>query len=347
MGRLVAAGLLALSVGGCTTGPEGGEGGAPYDGPPIPWAYAPFPEPSVPADNPQTKEKAALGLALFYDPILSRDEKTACVPVSVGVDGEGPVGPGRDGPNKTTRNSLTLWNVAFRPALFHDGRTPSLEEQALLPIENEREMDLPVAQAVAKLRAVPAYRALFEAAFPGEAEPINEQNLARALSAFQRTLVSKRATYDRYVAGDVGALADETVAGMFLFAEAGCASCHEPPLFEASRYARRLESSDRGRALVTGLPEDEGAFRIATLRNIRDSGPYFHDGRAVSLLDAVRTEVGVAVARGESRPMSDLEIQRIETFLDKALIDRSGEPARPRSVPRGLKVPADGNRIPR
>lgn len=321
-----------------------------------------FPEVSHPASNPPTPDKLELGRVLFYDPILSRDGEVACatchseiwgmgdgLPLSVGVDGEGPAGPGRTGPNVTTRNASTLWNVAFRESLFWDGRVSSLEEQALLPIENEVEMDRDVDELIADLAANDGYRALFGAAFPDDDDPVSRANLAKALSVFQRSFVSALAPYDRYVSGDEGALNDESRAGMALFEEAGCADCHVPPLFESDRFADRGvgDGGDAGREEITGDPADRGAFRVPTLRNLRETGPYFHDGSVVELEQAVVMEVARSVAEGTSRALTVQETEAIATFLRKGLMDRSQEPDRPESVPSGLDVPLDGFRIPR
>ena len=148
--------------------------------------------------------------------------------LSVGVDGEGPTGPGREGPNVTTRNAPTIWNVAFKDAMFWDGRADSLEEQALMPLKEERELDLDPEVAAERIAAIPEYVELFEAAFPGEG--VTAENLGRALAALERSVLSTRAPYDRYVQGDLGALSDEAKRGMMLFAEGGCDACHVPPL---------------------------------------------------------------------------------------------------------------------
>lgn len=359
-------GLMALCACACseeTTSPEPEP--EPYDGPPIPWAYEAFPVVVEPLDNPSTEAKVSLGRLLFYDPVLSRDQLTACatchselwgmsdgLAVSIGVDGEGPTGPGRTGPNLTTRNAQTLWNAALRRELFWDGRSSSLEQQALEPLKAERELDLDPEQAAARIAGIPGYRPLFEAAFPLEQDPITPLNIAKALAAFERTLVSNRAPYDRYVQGDEGSLREEVRVGMELFAEAGCAGCHVPPLFESNRYERRLplsthEEADPGRMDVTGEQADRGKVRVPTLRNLRETGPYFHDGSVVELDDAVALEVEVAVLQGESRALSPEEVEGIVVFLKKGLMDRSREPDRPEEVPSGLPVPEDGFRIPR
>lgn len=355
--RALAAGVHALSAVllACGDGEEGVQ--RPYDGPPIPWAYQAFPSPVVPENGAASE----LGRLLFYDPILSGDQATACATChseiwglsdglarSVGVGGKGPTGPGRTGPNVTRRNSQTLWNVAFRRDLFWDGREHSLETQALAPLLEPGELGLSPASAVKALEAVPEYVALFAQAFPNAEPAVSEQTLGRALAAFQRTLVTDRAPYDQYVAGDPGALAPKTRDGMWLFAEARCNSCHVPPLFESSSYAVRVSASeDPGRYEVTGRSEDFGAFRTPTLRNTRDSEPFFHDGGAATLREAVARELELQVQSGASRPMSDSEIDAITVFLDKALTDRSRDPNRPKHVPSGLPVPKDGFRVPR
>ncbi|MFO0553740.1 MAG: cytochrome c peroxidase [Polyangiaceae bacterium] len=350
--RAVFTGGLALSA--CTDAERVDPVDAPYEGPALPWAYSAFPERA-----PEPPATVELGRLLFYDPILSGDQETACatchseewgmgdgLAVSIGVDGEGPTGPGRTGPNQTTRNALTLWNAVFRFELFWDGRVQSLEDQALKPLLQEKELALDPKEAARRIGAIPAYRALFRAAFPGE-DIVTPIQIARALSAFERTLISDLSPYDRYVGGDEGALSDESIEGMTLFAEAGCASCHVPPLFESNRYVMRIPSDDPGRAAITGDDADEGAFRVPTLRNLRETGPYFHDGSVVALEDAVLAESQVSAARGEGKSLDADEAALVAGFLKKALMDRSREPTRPDEVPSGLDVPRDGLRIPR
>lgn len=357
--RLGSGVALLLALAGCGGEPAGAH---EYHGPPIPWAYAPFPEAPAPKDNPTTADKQELGRLLFYDPVLSTDRLTACATChseiwglsdglarSVGVGGKGPTGPGRTGPNVTRRNAPTLWNVAHKQRLFWDGRSSSLEAQALEPLADPRELGRPPAEVAAELASIPAYAALFAAAFPTDAEPVRGENLARAIAAFERSFSSRRATYDRYVAGDRGALDPETIRGMELFAEAKCSSCHLPPLFDGPRFANRGvgDGSDGGRAEISGDEAERGAFAVPTLRNSRDSEPYFHDGSAQTLRDAVAHEAARSAAEGQSRELGPDEIDAITRFLDKALTDVSAEPDRPESVPSGLPVPKDGFRIPR
>jgi cytochrome c peroxidase len=357
--------LTALVLAACD-GSGGGSGGgsgepdAAVNLPPLPWPSVAMARAPEPADNPGTPAKIALGELLFYDPILSTDKAVACVTchseiwgmsdglaLSVGVDGKGPAGPGREGPNVTRRNAATLWNVAYRPLLFADGRTKTLEEQVLGPLDEPKELGREPDAVVADLAANAEYTALFGEAFPDDAKPVSVLNLQRAVAAFERTLVTDRAPYDQYVNGDAGALSAAAQRGMNLFAEVGCAGCHVPPLFESSRFVDRgvvplAGVADDGREEVTHDPADHAAFRVPTLRNVRETGPYFHTGAVDSLGDAVRQEGARA-----SRSLDDAEIADIVAFLDKGLTDPSRSPTRPKTVPSGLPVPVDGFRIPR
>ncbi len=349
--------LLGAVAGLCVVA-CGGDQAEPEPGNVAPWPDSGLADVVEPADNPTTEAKRELGRLLFYDPVLSTDRLTACatchseiwgmsdgLDVSVGVDGEGPTGPGRVGPNKTRRNAQTLWNVGYRQNLFWDGRSTSLEDQALEPLRTPEELGRDPAEAAAEIATIPAYAKRFAAAFDG-AKP-TPTTIAKALAAFQRTMISRRAPYDRFVAGDDGALSDETKLGMQRFADAGCPTCHTAPLFDSERFVDRglAGDDDKGRAEVTDNPADTGRFRVPTLRNVRESGPFFHDGSAETLLDAVRHEVSLVPSE---RGVFDAEDVRLITqFLDKALTDRTSEPARPDEVPSGLPVPQDGFRIPR
>lgn len=346
--------VLALALlGACGDGGEEQSTATPE----LPWDPGTWPAYEAPDER-----QADLGKLLFYDPLLGADGTTACatchsehwgmsdgLPVSVGLDGVGAVGPGRVGPNHTRRNSQSLWNVAFRERLFWDGRAMTLEEQVSEPLTAAEELGSSEAGVVAALQANPEYSALFADAFPGE--PLGFQQVARALAAFQRVLVSDWAPYDRYVKGDLGALNEQSQRGLQAFGEQGCAGCHAPPRFELELYADRGQPNadgvvDDGRFEVTGDPSDMRAFRVPTLRNLRDSEPYFHAGSAATVEDAVRAELafsqGVAPA-----DVADDVVADITHFLVKALTDRTRQQPRPARLPSGLPVPLDNFRIPR
>ena len=350
------AAALGLALMGCA-------GGETAPVPPTP-VRVQAPRMEVPADNPVTAEKAELGRMLFHDPILSSDRAVACVTChgqiwgfsdglrySIGVGGSGPAGTGRVGPTHTRRNSSTLWNVGYRAALFWDGRARTLEEQVTGPMNDPIELGRPPADVARDLRAIPAYVALFRRAFPGDAEPVTERNLARAIATFERTLVSFRARYDRYRAGDDGALDATEHRGLALFEELRCGECHAPPFFDRERYDPSLTTPtegapDDGRMEHTRDASDRGRFLVPTLRNLRESQPYFHDGSVATVHDAIALE---AAGRPGGRRLNADELAALVAFVRDALIDTStlSVIGRPETVPSGLSVPQDGYRIPR
>jgi cytochrome c peroxidase len=242
-----------------------------------------------------------------------------------------------------TRNAPTLWNVAYRASLFLDGRETSLERQVSAPLASSIELDKPIDLVVADLSAIPEYVALFAAAFPeAGSESVSEANLRRAIVAFEKTLVSTRSLYDGFVGGDARALDARQQDGLARFGALGCERCHVPPSFDSEAFFDRgIGDGDLGRAAVTGRPEDERAFRVPTLRNVRASDPYFHDGSVGALEDAIAHEVWLETGR-EVEPE---ELESLTAFIGRALVDRSRQPDRPETVPSGLPVPIDGFRI--
>jgi cytochrome c peroxidase len=168
-----------------------------------------------------------------------------------------------------------------------------------------------------------------------------------ALAAFVRTVVSVDAPYDEYARGDPNALSPDEIRGMFLFADLGCPTCHTPPRFEREQYAdagiRTPGVKDTGRYDVTMSPADLYAMRVPTLRNLRETGPYFHDGSVTAISDAVSVMTKVFGTRAATTD----EVAAVTTFLTKSLVDLSNSPERPLTVPSGLPVPLDGLEINR
>jgi cytochrome c peroxidase len=356
--------LLAAALGaGCAGDPGADASPEPLAPADLPWVAEAMPAAPYPADNPPSEAKRLLGRALFYDPVTSGDRATACVtchseiwglgdqlPRSVGVEGRGAIGPGRVGPNMTRRNSPALWNAAHKERLFWDGRAATLEEQAIMPMQAADELARDPAELVAELRTLAAYEASFRAAFPDDEEPITLDNVARALATFVRAYQSDRAPYDQYLRGDLLALDEADRRGMQLFAELDCSGCHVPPRFESEQYADRAiagssELADEGRAEATGKAADRGLFRVPTLRNVRETGPFFHDGSVARLEDAVRHEVALQVAAGLRGPLDEAEHADLLGFIRRALVDTSREQHPPKSVPSGLPIPLDGDRL--
>lgn len=241
----------------------------------------------VPDDNPTTPEKAALGKQLFFDPRLSGDNTRSCatchLPEKAFADGRARA-DGLDG-EPLSRNTPSLLNVAFQSKFFWDGRAASLEEQALVPIEDRREMAQDLGALEEELSAVPEYVEQFRAVFDSG---VTRDSIAKALAAFQRTLVTGPSPFDRYLAGDEDAISAEARHGLELFqGDAGCVRCHNGPLLADGEFYRLgVSFADRGRAALTGKEEDRGKFRTPSLRNVAQTAPYMHNG-SMRTLDQV------------------------------------------------------------
>jgi cytochrome c peroxidase len=317
---VVMAAVTAMVVGGCElertelSSDDGVTGERPEGVSPL---FQPLPETAPePADNPGTEERVALGHQLFFEPKLSRSGIISCNTCHVvgagGVDsrdvaiGEG----GRTGP----RNSPTVFNAAFLDAQFWDGRAPTLEEQAKGPIQAHVEMDLTPEEAVERLRDT-GYEEVFAEAFPGEEDPLTFDNLARAIAAFERTLLTPGAPFDLYLSGDTAALTPPQKEGLAIFQSAGCIGCHNGAMLGGNGYAAFShveDGPDVGRAAVTGRTEDEYVFRIAPLRNVAVTAPYFHDGSAETLHGAVSIMGDIQLGRS----FTDDEVDVIVAFLE-------------------------------
>ncbi len=275
------------------------------------------PEAPVPEDNPMTDEKIDLGHKLFFEPRLSRSGIISCnschVVGAAGVDHrDRAIGEqGRVGP----RNTPTVYNAAFLKAQFLDGRAETLEEQAVGPIQAHEEMDLTPEEAMQRLEES-GYRPYFAEAFPDEEEPFTFENLAKAIATFERTLITHGSPFDDYLEGDDDALTELELAGLDLFQETGCLSCHRGPLLGGNSFTRfthaaEKKSEDTGRYQVTGDPDDRYVFRVAPLRNVELTYPYFHDGSAATLEEAVSI-------MGESqlgRTFNEEEVEMMVAFL--------------------------------
>ena len=279
--------------------------------------FEPLPEmPPIPEDNPQTEEKVQLGKKLFFEPRLSRDRNISCASCHNPATGWGdrnPVSVGHQG--KTgDRNSPTVLNSGFLEIQFWDGRAADLEEQALMPIEDPVEMALELDEAIERLRSFDKYQDMFAAAWSDQDEPVNEENLGKALAAFQRTLNTPDSPFDRFLEGDDDALTEQQKRGMAAFADNGCTACHTGPALTDSNFHRfELEGAedDKGRYEETGDEADKYAFRTQTLRNIERTGPYFHTGEVDDLGEAIRV-MGEKMA---NRELDDDTVEDIEAFL--------------------------------
>lgn len=306
-----------------------------------------FPPIVAPPDNATTPEKVELGRQLFFDPALSASNAMSCATChhpDLGLSNAAPVSPPR--PGAPARNVPSLWNVAFNRHLLWDGRVESLETQSATPLTLPNEMAMTPTEIEATLRAIPAYVQLFDAAFGGGDQAVTFANVARALAAFQRTLLSTNSPFDRYVAGDTSALTAQEQRGLAIFVspEAACAECHRPPTFAHETFrVVGVPSEDPGRAGVspTGV---QGAFKVPALRNVALTAPYMHNGSLATLEEVVQFYADGA-GRANGFPLVDPLLKGFDlSEQDKAdllaflrvLTDESQLPAVPEQALSGL-----------
>ena len=344
----------------------------------------------TPSDNPSTPARVALGRLLFWDPILSGNSDVACSTchhprfgyaenrdLSIGVSGIG-LGDRRHFAAGSTipfvkRNSQTILNVAFNgidetgtyaPAtapMFWDVRALSLERQALEPIKALEEMrgnaypeDRAVDTVVARLAANAEYRALFAEAF-GAGQRVTSDNLAKALAAFQRSLLATRSPFDRYMRGEADAMDAAELRGMRRFERIGCANCHSGPMFSDFKLHVLGVPDNPKLAMSDGGKENTYAFRTASLRNLSFTAPYMHSGVFTTLEDVLEFYDDVRSRRGGvrnrnpqvGREQLDPLLRRLRgvdeddpdlvAFL-RALSDDTFDTAIPARVPSGLPV---------
>ncbi len=319
--RLGVIGLCVVAIGGIAASvifrSEQATLGAQPPVAPYRWQLPPgFPEPVVPADNPMTDAKVALGRHLFYDTRLSGNGTFSCaschlqsrafadaLPRAVGSTGE--IHP---------RGSMGLANIAYSPALtWANPLMRSLEQQALVPMFGEDPVELGLSgqeqQLLARVREVPRYKALFAAAYPGSGEPVSLDHIVKAIASFQRTMISGRSPYDAYKQGRTAAISASARRGeeLFFSEKTECFHCHggfnftgtvnyvgkgfvEIEFHNTALYnidgQGKYPAPNTGVEAVTHEPEDMGKFKAPSLRNIAVTAPYMHDG-SIATLDEV------------------------------------------------------------
>lgn len=270
-----------------------------------------------------TPAVVALGKALYFDPRLSESHNISCNTChQIGLGGVDmlPTSIGHKS-QKGSRNAPTVLNSVFNTAQFWDGRAKDLKEQAGGPIQNPIEMSITHKHAIEMLKAIPGYAPMFAAAFPGEADPITIDNVEKAIAAFEATLLTPNAPFDKFLKGDANALTAEQKDGLRLFIDKGCAGCHNGINVGGEMYAPfgvvekpgadLLPPDDKGRFQVTKTVDDEYVFKVPTLRNIVLTPPYFHSGNAWDLKQAV----GVMATSQLGEHLTDEQITKITVFL--------------------------------
>ncbi|MFZ5927226.1 MAG: cytochrome-c peroxidase [Acidobacteriota bacterium] len=281
--------------------------------------FKPLPQAVENPKNPITPEKEELGRVLYYENRISKSHKFSCNSChkldQFGVDNE-PTSEGHRG-QRGDRNSPTVYNAAVHFAQFWDGRAADVEEQAKGPILNPVEMAMPDEKTVvATLKSMPQYVRMFQNAFPQDKEPVNYENMARAIGAFERKLMTP-SRWDRFLQGDKTALNDSEKAGFLKFVETGCATCHMGACAGGTMYQKLgvvkpyPGLKDEGRAKVTKRAEDRFFFKVPGLRNIEKTWPYFHDGSVKTLDEAVKLMAEYELGKN----LSAAEVASIVTWL--------------------------------
>ena len=281
--------------------------------------FAPLPAVMSSHDNAVTEAKVKLGRILYYDPRLSANQKiscNSCHPLDAYGAEAKRVSTGHKN-QQGNRNAPTVYNAAGHFVQFWDGRAPTIEEQAKGPITNPVEMAMPSHSATVQvIQSMPEYVALFHSAFPNDKDPVTYDNMALAIGAFERGLVTPSA-WDSFLNGKQSALTDAEKRGFNTFAATGCQWCHNGPYVGGSAYQKVgvvkpwPNQTDQGVYQLTKDENDKMVFKVPSLRNIQKTGPYFHDGSVATLEQAIREMA--RYQRGVT--LTDAQVKSIETWM--------------------------------
>ncbi len=297
--------------------------------------FGPLPQVMLSEKNPITPEKVKLGKILFYETRISVDGTVSCARCH-------PIGLyAADGLKKSIgnhckinpRNSPTVLNAAGQISAHWIGNRTDVEDQARQSVIGPPSFGMPSYEAVeSKLKGIKGYMDLFKKAFPAEADPITVDNLAKAIGAFERTLVTP-SHFDSFLKGDTVALNGQEKGGLKTYVETGCIMCHLGPFVGGQMYQKsgivepywkytKSEPIDEGKYVVTKNDADKYVFKVPMLRNVAKTSPYFHDGSVNKLEDAVwimgKIQLGKDLNRGQ--------VEEIVTFL-KSLTGKIPEDA--------------------
>jgi len=291
--------------------------------------FSPLPQ-TMPGSENDSAERIALGKKLYFEKRLSINDTQSCASCHILEDGLAGVdnlatSPGAKG-ELGTRNSPTVLNAGWQDSQFWDGRAEDLVEQAKGPILNPIEMGMPDEQSVElKIAKIPEYQSDFAKVFPTDKPAITYQNIAEAIAAFERTLITP-GRFDDFMNGDATALNKTEQRGLREFMKIDCKSCHDGKLLGGETYEPLGKEnpyenqSDQGMYTVTKNEDDRMFFKVAALRNVALTAPYFHDGKIKTLDDAVR-KMGKLQLDEE---LSDQQVNDIVSFL-KTLTDKNRE----------------------
>jgi cytochrome c peroxidase len=332
VGRLVSVVLLGVFTGVAPTAAQV---------PAVPKGLDPLP---IPADNPLTPEKIELGKQLYFDKRLSVDETVSCASChdpEKGWSNSDTFATGIKG-QRGGRSAPTIVNAAYFHLQFWDGRANELEGQALGPIQNPIEMGHTMDGCVDCLSAVDGYKQQFKKVFNSD---VTADGIAKAISAFERTVLSGDAPYDRYQAGDKNAMSEAAVRGMNLFFnKAHCTACHSGPNFSDGGFhnvgvGMNKDKPDEGRMVISKQLGDRGSFKTPTLREIARTAPYMHDGSLKTLEDVVEHYNKGGIANDqldeEIYPLNLTAEEKADliTFMKEGLASKSYPLVKPPKLP--------------
>jgi cytochrome c peroxidase len=301
-------------------------------------------QPPHPADNKPSAARIELGKMLFFDPRLSRDGNMSCASCHNPVLGWSDALPTAKGFKSMVlgRASPTVVNTGYNTIQMWDGRKASLEDQAIGPMVADVEMNADIANVFKWLNTNPGYRRAFEQAYPGEG--VNEKTFAKAIAAYERTVVSNNSPFDRWLKGEAGAMTEQQVRGFRLFQDekkGNCAACHSAPNFTDNGFHNVGLASygagepDMGRFLIRPLPSLKGAFKTPTLRDIELTAPYFHDGSAKTLREVVEHYAKGGVVKQDLSPnMKKLDLTEQDKNDIVAFLKALTSPHKPVTLPK-------------
>jgi cytochrome c peroxidase len=285
-----------------------------------------------PKDNPITNEKIAFGKRLFFDKRLSKNNELSCAschqPDKAFTDGL-TKSRGTNGAI-AMRNAPSLFNTAYSKSYMYDGEVKTLELQVLVPIQDHLEMGSSMKKILQKLSKDPEYKRLSQKVFNRE---LDAYVITRAISTYERTLISRNSRFDRYKKGEKGVLNANEIVGWKLFSEKlYCIRCHSGPDFTnytvVSNGLYLDYGSDQGRYRINGLEKEKGTFKVPSLRNVSLTAPYMHDGSIRTLKEVILHYSKGGADHSNKSPiikpfqLTDLEINQLESFLE-ALVDTS------------------------
>ncbi|MEI6893213.1 MAG: cytochrome c peroxidase [Colwellia sp.] len=282
--------------------------------------FAPLPK-TMPGSEKDTLEQISLGKKLYFETFLSKNKTQSCNSCHNIINGA----PGVDHLTVSigalgalgTRNAPSTWNAGLHVAQFWDGRAKTLEQQAKLPIFNAKEMAMSSEIQVINRLNEQDYLVHFTRAFPNHTQPINIVNISKALASFQRTLIT-RDRFDEYLSGNLNAITKDEKQGLMVFIEKGCVACHNGSVIGGQLFMKMglvhpyPNKIDKGMAQVTGNPGDNYMFKVPSLRNVLNTAPYFHDGAAVTIEQAIEdtgwNQLGIRINKKD--------VMAIKTFFN-------------------------------